>query len=192
MQHDTFTEKISLWLDGELSPAEITELKGHLAECPTCRQVHQAMVRVHYLLHQASAVMLEPGPNFSSRLQTRLAHHRPQKSWHLWLGLGVLLVGSLFFFAVGAVLGWLNLMNTNGALVELGPIYYSLANLGGLVNNVRAMVNLLGIGVKVAWLTMTQPLFWIYVLLTMGLTGLWVRLMQSLYRRVPLTVQFFV
>lgn len=191
MQQDTFTEKISLWLDNELSPTEISELKAHLAGCPTCRQVQQAMGRVHHLLHDASAVMLEASPDFSSRLQTRLAHHRPQKSWHLWLGLSVLLLGSLFFLAVGAVLSWLSLMNTGGALVELGPIYYGLASLGGLVNNVRAVVNLLGMGVKVAWLTMTQPLFWMYILLIIGLTASWVRLMQSLYRRVPLTTQLF-
>ncbi len=192
MQHDTFTEKISLWLDNELSPTEISELKAHLAGCPKCQQVHQAMLKVHHLLRDASVVMLEASPDFSSRLQSRLAHHRPQKSWHLWLGLSVLLLGAFFFFAIVAMLGWLSLMNTSGTLVELGPIYYGLASLGGLINNVRAMVNLLGMGLKVSWLTMTQPLFWVYILLAIGLTALWVRLMQSLYRRVPLTTQLFV
>jgi hypothetical protein len=104
----------------------------------------------------------------------------------------VLLLGAFFFFAIVAMLGWLSLMNTSGTLVELGPIYYGLASLGGLINNVRAMVNLLGMGLKVSWLTMTQPLFWVYILLAIGLTALWVRLMQSLYRRVPLTTQLFV
>ena len=192
MQHDTFTEKISLWLDNELSPTEIRELKAQLAGCPTCRQMHQAMVKVDRLLHDASTVMLEASPEFSSRLQTRLARHRPQKSWHLWLGLSVLFLGSLFFFAVGALLGWLSLISSGGTLIELGPIFYSLASLGELVNNVRAMVNLLGMGLRVAWLTMTQPLFWVYILLAIGLTALWVRLMQSLYRQAPLTTQLFV
>ena len=192
MQHDTFTEKISLWLDDELSPAEITELQNHLTQCTACQQVHQTMVRVHHLFQTASAIMLEPAPGFSGRVEYRLAHHRPQKSWHLWLGLSVLLLGSLFFFAAGAMVGWLTLINSGGLLIDPGTVYYSLGILGGLVNDIRAAVNLGGMGLKVAWLIMGQPLFWIYVLVAIGLTGLWAGLMQSLYRRASITTQLFM
>jgi predicted anti-sigma-YlaC factor YlaD len=192
MQHDTFTEKISLWLDDELNPAEITELQNHLAECSTCQHFHQAILQVHNLFHTASAYMVEPQPGLSSRVRSRLAHQPTQKSWHMWLGLSGLLLGSLFFFAVGAVLGWLSLINASGTLFEMGTIYYGLGILGTTVNDIRAIVNLLGMGVKVALLIMSQPLFWIYVLIAIGLTALWVRVMQSVYRRTPIGIQIFI
>ncbi len=192
MQHDTFTEKISLWLDDELNPAEITELQDHLAKCPTCQHFHRTALRVHNLFRTASAYMVEPQPGFSSCVQNRLASRPAQKSWHLWLGLSGLLLGSLFFFALGAVLGWLALINASGTLFELGTIYYGLGILGTTVNDIRAVVNLLGMGVKVALLIMSQPLFWVYVLMAIGLTALWVRVMQSVYRRAPIGIQIFI
>ena len=191
-QQDRFTEKISLWLDDELNPTEIAELEHHLAGCPACQQAHQAMIRVHDLFHNASTYLVEPGPGFSTRFQTHLAHHQPQKSWQLWLGLSGLLLGSLFFFAVGAVLGWIALLNTGGTLLEISTVFYGLGILGETVKETRAVVNLLGMGFKVALLIMSQPVFWVCVLAAIGLTALWVSFMQSLYRRAPVGIQIFI
>ena len=77
-------------------------------------------------------------------------------------------------------------------LVDLSLIYYGLSFLGTTVNEIRALVNLAGIGFKVALLTMSHPLFWIYVLVAIGLAALWVVLMQALYRRAQIPVQLFV
>jgi predicted anti-sigma-YlaC factor YlaD len=191
MKHDTFTEKISLWLDDELTPAEIKELQQHLTGCPACQQVHQAMAQVHNLLHQASTYIVEPAPGFTTRFESRLAHS-PQKSWQMWLGLSVLLLSTLGFFAVGAILAWLSLVGVSSNLIDLSAIYYGLAFLGATVNDIRALANFAGIGLKVALLTMIQPLFWVYVFMAIGLAALWVRLMQGLYRRAQIPAQLFV
>jgi predicted anti-sigma-YlaC factor YlaD len=191
MKHDTFTEKISLWLDDELTPAEVNELQQHLAGCPACRHVHQAMAQVHSLLHQASTLTAEPAPGFTTRFERRLAR-QPQKSWQMWLGLSVLLLSTLSFFAVGAILAWLSLVGVSSNLIDLSAIYYGLALLGATVNDIRALANFAGIGLKVALLTMLQPLFWVYVFVAIGLTALWVRLMQGLYRRAQIPAQLFV
>jgi anti-sigma factor RsiW len=191
MKHDIFTEKISLWLDDELTPAEISELQQHLARCPACQHVHQAMAQVHSLLHQASTYVAEPAPGFTSRFDSRLARH-PQRSWQMWLGLSVLLLSTLSFFAVGAILAWLSLVGASSNLIDLSAIYYGLAFLGATVNDIRALANFAGIGLKVALLTMLQPLFWVFVLVAIGLAALWVRLMQGLYRRAQIPVQLFV
>lgn len=191
MKPDTFTEKISLWLDDELSPAEVTELQQHLAGCPACQQVHQTMVQVHSLLHQASTIMAEPAAGFTTRFESRLAHH-PQKTWQMWLGLSVLLLSTLTFFAVGAILAWLSLVGASSNLIDLSAVYYGLALLGATVNDLRALANFAGIGLKVALLTMLQPLFWLYLFVAIGLGALWVRLMQGLYRRAEIPVQLFV
>ena len=135
--------------------------------------------------------MAEPAPDFTTRFESRLARH-PQKSWQMWLGLSVLLLSTLSFFAVGAILAWLSLVGVSSNLIDLSAIYYGLALLGATVNDVRALVNFAGIGLKVALLTMLQPLFWVYVFVAIGLAALWVRLMQGLYRRAQIPAQLFV
>ena len=192
MQPDPYTEKKSLWLDDKLNPTEIVELQHHLAGCPTCQRLHQAMLQVHDLLYNAAAYLVEPTPGFSSRFETRLAHHQAQWTWRTWLGLSVLLLGTLLFFAVGAVLGWLSLVGVSSALFDVSVLLYGLGFVGATVNLLRTWLNLGGLGLEVALLTMRQPLFWVFVLVAIGLAALWVRLMQSLYRRVPTTVQLFI
>jgi hypothetical protein len=39
---------------------------------------------------------------------------------------------------------------------------------------------------------MGQPLFWGFIIIALGLTGLWIRLVQSVYRRETVTVQLFI
>jgi len=65
MTKDTFTEKISLWFDDQLSPAEVAELKDHLSGCPSCRQTYSAMQQVDQVLQAAARVMAAPQPGFS-------------------------------------------------------------------------------------------------------------------------------
>ena len=40
--HEQMQERISLLLDGALSPAEETALRAHLAECPDCAAFYEA------------------------------------------------------------------------------------------------------------------------------------------------------
>ncbi len=186
-QHDTFAKKISLWLDEELSQAEITELQNHLAQCPLCRQTHRAMQQVDTLLRSASAFMVSPGPGFRTRLQARLATYPARSSKYTWLGLGSLLLGSLFFITLGLIIGGLALINFT-SLIDLSPFMNWLINLGQLFNQLYVWLNLGNLFLKVALLTMKQPLFWGYALVAMTLAWLWLRLIRGAYRRLPATL----
>jgi len=192
MQHDTFTEKISLWFDDELSPAEVTELQHHLAECAACQHSYQALQRVHDLFHAASMQGVEPDPGFVTRVETRLAHHRPASRRQIWLGVGVLLLGTLIFFTIGAVIGGAALVGAGSNLLQVTTLFYGLGLLGETIDKAELFLSLVGLGVRVALLTMRQPLFWGVVLVAIALAGLWVRLMQQIYRRAPAIVELFI
>jgi anti-sigma factor RsiW len=49
-------ERISLYLDGELSPAEAGEVEEHLAGCSRCRSTYDAFVQLRTLLQKAEPV----------------------------------------------------------------------------------------------------------------------------------------
>jgi hypothetical protein len=191
MKHNSFIENISLWLDDELSPAEVSELQTHLMTCPACRQTYQAMQQVHEFLHEASMVMAEPSPGFNTRFETRLAQP-PAKRWHTWLGMVVLLVSTLLLITAGVAVGGLTLIVTGTTLLDMRTFYEWLGTLGEIVNQLRAFINLGGLLFKVAFIIISQPLFWVYVAATLGLIWLWVRVIKLAYRRAPLTIEIFV
>jgi predicted anti-sigma-YlaC factor YlaD len=192
MKHDTFTEKISLWFDDELNPTEITELQHHLAECPACQHTYQAMQRVHHLFQAASTFWIEPSPGFAPRFETRLAHYRPGSRWHMWLGLGVLLLGTLVFFTIGAVVGGTALMGAGSNLLQVSTLFYGLGLVAEAADTARLYLGLADLSLRVALLTMRQPVFWGLVLMAIALGGLWVRLMQQIYRRAPMMIELFI
>ena len=191
MKHNSFIENISLWLDDELSPAEVSELQTHLMTCPACRQTYQAMQQVHEFLHEASMVMAEPSPGFNTRFETRLAQP-PAKRWGMWLGMVVLLVSTLLLITVGVAVGGLTLIGTGTTLLDMRTFYECLGTLGEIVNQIRAYINLGGLFFKIAFIIMSQPLFWVYVVVAIGLIWLWVRVIQLAYQRTPLTIEIFV
>ena len=193
MTHHKFTEKISLWLDDELSSAEVAELQMHLSECAACRQMHQTMRQMDGFLRKASAVMVEPQPGFSTRFETRLAQQQDLKRWRIWAGVGVLLIGTLVLITLAAVAGGvLTLIGTGIVLPDLRLVYEWLGVVGGIVNQIRAYLNLGGAVFKFILFAMSQPLFWGYVVVAVALTGSWLRVMHMLYRRTPVTVALVV
>ncbi|MBN1995654.1 MAG: zf-HC2 domain-containing protein [Anaerolineae bacterium] len=186
MTHEKYIEQISLWLDNELSPAESAELQTHLAECPACERICQALQGIDQFLHQASTVMKGPQPGFSARFEARLARQNDRRN-QMWLGLTVLFLGTLAFAVIGAIAGGAILIGARATMLNVQTLYYFLGELGGVVNQIRAFINLGGLFFKVALLAMSQPLFWGYVIVTMLLTATWFRVMQLLYRRAPVT-----
>jgi anti-sigma factor RsiW len=56
MEHDMIREKVLLLRDGELSASEISGVEAHLKECPSCRELHEAVCRIGPVL------FTEPGP----------------------------------------------------------------------------------------------------------------------------------
>lgn len=193
MKHDdTYAEKISMWLDGELPPGEAGQLQKHLAHCTACQHTYQAMQHVHALFRHASTSLTGPEPGFTGRFETRLARHTATERWRLWAGLSVLLLGTFFFAAAGAVVGGVALVSAGATLFDTTTLYYGLGLLGERVNEVRLVVNLAGLVVKVALLTMRQPVFWGVLAAAAGLAGLWVRLVRSVYRQKTVPVHILI
>jgi predicted anti-sigma-YlaC factor YlaD len=191
MTHDTFTEKISLWLDNELGDSEVAELQVHLAGCPICRQTHRAMQQLDTLLRGGSSMTVAPAPGFTARFATRLAQHQARSNGHVWMGLGVLLLGTLFLFLVGGiVLSAYISAGTN--LIDVAILYHSLADLIASANTLSVWFNLIGLFVKVSLLTMSQPLFWGYALVALGLTWMWLRFLKFVNRQTSTIVELLV
>lgn len=191
MNHDTFTEKLSLWLENELSAPEITELQVHLAGCPTCQQTYQALQRVETLLRGGSKIMVGPAPGFTARFETRLAYHQVRNGRHLWWGFGVLLLGTIFLFIIGGVV--VSTLVSSGAGWLDGAIFYSgLVGLIQLANSLGVWLNLATLFVKASLLTMSQPLFWGCALAALALAWLWLRVLKYINRPVPASVELLI
>jgi hypothetical protein len=120
-----------------------------------------------------------------------LAQHNA-KRWHLWLGLTVLLVSTLVFVGLGVIVGGTILLGAGSTWLTWPTLYYWLGEAGGFVNQIRALINLGGLFFKVAFIAMSQPLFWGFVVVTIALTTTWVRVLQLLYRRAPIRAMLFI
>jgi predicted anti-sigma-YlaC factor YlaD len=189
MIHNTFAEKISAWLDNELNPTEISELQTHLAGCPACRHTYQAMQQVDHLLRSA-AEMAGPLPGFSQRFEARLAHHQ-QARWRLWLGLGALLVGTLFVVGFGAVVMAVTMLDVS-SIVNADLLYRGLAQFIELVEEASLLFDLVSLLVKACLITMSEPLFWVCALAAAALAGLWIRGLRSFFRQPPAAVELLI
>jgi hypothetical protein len=190
MNYDTFSEKLSLWLDNELNPAEVADLETHLARCTGCQQLYEQMRQVDHLFQTAAMEMITPAVGFSQRVDARLAYHRPAKPWQMLLAMGSLALGTLIFLGVVLASGLTSLdfsFVTSGAL-----LYQGVISLIDSVDNMRVLLNLITLFVKACVITMQQPIFWALVLLTIGLSWLWLRVMKALSRRENLTAELIL
>jgi hypothetical protein len=189
MSHDTFTEQISLWLDNELSATEVAELQTHLAGCHTCQHTYQALQQVDTLLRSGSSVVVGPAPGFTVRFENRLAQQQARHNGHIWLGFGVLLVGTLILFIIGGiVLGTFVSAGINLDGIDL--LYNGLAGLIVSANTLLVWVNLAGLFLKACLITMSQPLFWGCALIAAGMVWLWLRLLKLVNR--PAAVELLI
>lgn len=187
MTHHKYTEQISMWLDNELSPDEVNELQNHLAECSDCTRFYQAMKQVDQVLN--NAVMVEPNPGFIHRFETRLEQQQIRQG-RMWLGMTILAVSTLAMFIAAGLFGWM-VFAAQGMDWLLPTFYTYLGRLGGAVNELRAVVNLGSLFLKASVMTMQEPMFWGFVVLTLALVATWARVMQMIYRRAPLTTATF-
>jgi hypothetical protein len=188
MAHEPFTEKISLWLTNELSDPEIAELQAHLADCSICQHTYQAWQQVETLLHAGSTMVMGPASGFTSRFESRLAHHHARNGGHIWLGFGVLLLGTLFLFIIGGIVA-ATLVSAGAGLVDVDTLYRGLARLIESANTVGVWLNLVALFIKVSLITMSQPLFWVSTLMAVGMVWLWLRLLKFLNRQSLATIE---
>jgi hypothetical protein len=136
--------------------------------------------------------MVAPSPGFSTRFEARLAHYNPHSRRQMWLGLSTLLVGTMFFFSLGAAVGGLTLVGVWQNWLDINTVYYGLGFLGTMANNMLTLVNLVRLVLKVALLTMSQPIFWGFVAVAIALTVTWIHFMRQIYRREPVNIHTLV
>ena len=189
MKNDPYAEKISLYLDNELSSTEVAELKAHLAGCHDCRRTYEGLQRVHRLFQTAAARMVSPEPGFSHRVEARLAQHSSVKVWQIWATIVALLLGTLAITGAWAVVSGLTLVNASVVLLDAGIFYRGFLTFIESVEGVHILLNLGSLLLKASFITMQQPLFWGGVLITVSLIGLWVWLMRGLLRRAVAPVE---
>lgn len=187
MTHEKYTEQISLWIDGELSSDEVNKLQTHLSNCTACTQFHQAMTQVEQALNKA--VMVSPPPGFTQRFETRLQEQQI-KQGRLWLGMTILIVSTLAMFVAAGAFVWIMFSGLETAWM-LSTFYYYLGRMGGVVNEARAVVNLGSLFIKASVMTMQEPIFWGLITLTLALVVTWARVMQMIYRRMPIATAIF-
>jgi predicted anti-sigma-YlaC factor YlaD len=187
MEHPTYLEKISQWLDNELPPAEVTELQTHLSQCSTCQETYLAVRRADTLLRRAATIMVEPTPGFTTRFDNRLASHRLRRPWQAWLALSVLLLGSFSLLTAGALIGGVALLNIWANLLNVQISYYLLGQLGQLVYQTRNLVTLITVLLQLGFTVVTHPLFWVSLPGAGALGWLWLRLMKTPYPSLPTT-----
>lgn len=88
-QHcDSYTEWMSLALDGMLNSTEAHLLYSHIASCPACANTWQAMQQISSMLRAAPFAAPEPG--FVERFEARLAYQAEQRRrTMIWMLLGI-------------------------------------------------------------------------------------------------------
>ena len=178
--------------DGELTPTEESELQAYLARSPEQQTAYQALQRADQFLRSAAGVMVEPEPGFTTRFERRLAYHQPRPVWQTWLGLSILLVGTVTIFSLVAVVGGITLLSTWASLLDMQPTSYGLNLLGEFINQIRTLLTLLGLVVRVISITLSQPVVWLAVPLAGGLGWLWLRLLKAPPGRMLTTARMFV
>lgn len=181
--NDQYTEKISQWLDDELQPEEISELQGHLAHCAACRQTYESLQQTHTLLLDAARQLVGPNHGFVQRFETRLAYYRARKPWHLWVALSALLVGTLLFVGILAVNGGLLLTSVSLSALDAGLMYQGLTIVFESAASLRTVANIGLLFWKTGLFLFSQPLVWLLIVLAVGATWLWIRMLQLLARR---------
>lgn len=189
---DEYTEKISLWLDNELSANEVTELKAHMTTCPACRHTYQVMKHVDTMFRRAAKVMVTPPAGFTQRFETRLVQHRNIKPWQIWLTVSALLFGVVFFFAAWAVVGGVALISMSTSMLDVGRLYHLLTVVIESVGSFRVFLNLWSLALKAGFIILSEPLTWGFMVVGLATVGLWVRVMQTLARRVGATVEMLL
>ncbi len=97
---ENWTEKLDIYLDGELPVAEARALGEHLRGCPGCAAESVNRIQQKRAL-QAAGQRFMPDPAFRARIQQSVAARRPARWSRLWFpalagALALLIVGALF------------------------------------------------------------------------------------------------
>jgi predicted anti-sigma-YlaC factor YlaD len=175
MECETYRERMSLWLDQQLSSQEIRQLEAHTVACPACRATLEQFRHVDWLL--AAAPMMEPAPGFAVRFQAKLTARRRRR--RTWAGVLTLALASL-----GILVGATVLLTISGLAVWEG-----ISSSGLLARSVGLLLELAKTGadiLELVWLIMTalvrgarHPVFIAYVVATALLFAAWTHIVAN-------------
>jgi hypothetical protein len=191
---DQYTEKLSLWLDDELSRAEVTELQRHMQQCAACQQTYAELSRVDGWLRDAAHWMVVPEAGFARRVETRLAQVKPQKMWQIWLAVMGLVFGALFFVAAGALFGGLTVYSTGSTVLMLNVqmLNQGLVAVINTADTFQFYLEISTLFLRSSLITMQQPLFWGLLVFAVALGAMWVQLLRRLHQRGVISADFMV
>lgn len=80
MTHEVWTAKLDAYLDGELGAREMTELDGHLRECPGCAA--EGLRRLQWKKTiQSAGQRYVADPKLRERLQKNFSREKPVRRW---------------------------------------------------------------------------------------------------------------
>jgi anti-sigma factor RsiW len=80
VNHESWTAKLDAYLDGELEAHEMTELDGHLRECPGCAT--EVLRRLQWKKTiQSAGRRYVADPKLRERLQKNLSREKPVRRW---------------------------------------------------------------------------------------------------------------
>ena len=183
MMNDAFTEKISLWLDDQLTTREVAELETHLVNCEACQETYEALQQAHQFLLAARTQTAAPAPGFTHRFEVRLARHQASQPWQLWLAVAALVLGTLSVFGVWLLAEGFALVSAGSSLLNGQILYQSLSQFIESLAGLQLIFNLGTLLLKTSYVLFSQPLFWGIILMAVSMIGLWLWLMQTLARR---------
>jgi predicted anti-sigma-YlaC factor YlaD len=178
MECDAYQERMSLWIDSQLTEDEIQQIEVHTAACASCRASLDALRRLDRLL--GAAPMMQPVPGFAGRFQARLdTRRRRRRTWAgllvLTLATLVLLLGAMALLATSGLALWGNLAITGltGLLLDLGKAMVVFLNLAWLILSALAR------GLR-------HPIFIAYVAATVILIAAWTQVItHRIHARRP-------
>ena len=170
-QQEQMAQRMSLALDGLLSPREQQRLEQHVQECAVCQTEWQMMQQVSALFDRSPQV--GPPLGFAIRVERRLEEKERQRR-RLFGGLAVLsgslsLAGLTVATAVLMVVGWL-LWLRGGAAESVPPG-------SGAVSQIASGMGVLGKGASLFLVDILvrygPPLVFVIGLVLLVLVGMW-------------------
>ncbi len=187
MNGDTFTEKISQWLDDELSLTEITELQTHMHGCKECRQTYRTMHQLHNRFRHASTEFASPSVNFTKRFEARLVQYKNRGQQKNGLALLSLILGTVLLFTliISGTAGYVTAINT---LLDVSSFYQWQITFITMVESLRSMINFLMVLSKAGFITVNQPVFWQMTMVSLLIIGVSLCLMQLVYHQKTVTL----
>jgi anti-sigma factor RsiW len=118
MHCDLDARMLTQYLDGELSPNQVSALQQHIGECPRCAAEVSELVFLKRSLRPARA-RFTPSAKFRRKIQQQIA--KPQQSW--WKTRFVLTLATAAVFLVIASVLWMQHSRRTDSLSEVADLH---------------------------------------------------------------------